>query len=445
LRDAGVYVTLDEFKSRMPIVRAGMLVETRETDFNRPVRSNFAVVGSTSGSRLRETPVAYNWDFLAEEATEEALLFEIHGLMETPFALWFPRLPAMAGIHNLLMQIKYCKIPRKWFSQIEQDSRDMTFLQRAAVPYVRILSRLAGMSVPRPEYADFNYVGPVVDWIVKEKREHGRSALKTYTSSAMRIAQYAADHGVDISGTLIFTGGEPLTRRRAEFMKALGIQPYARYVATEAGIIGASCTEIRAADDMHIYTDRIALIQRRHKIAQTDHEVATFLLTALSRNTPKVLFNTELGDFGDVEVRPCGCLFGSMGMNLHVSGVRSYDKLTGEGMTLLGSELGEVVATLIEECKGSPDDFQFWEDEDSSGFTKVIVAVSSRVSLPGEQIFADRILARLRLRNEGSRMTSQMWEQAATLEVIRAHPVMTKRFKLLPLMKKSGQPGEKRP
>ena len=71
-----------------------------------------------------------------------------------------------------------------------------------------------------------------------------------------------------------------------------------------------------------------------------NQDVSSFLFSTLSCSTGKILLNTELGDFGKMEVKSCDCLFGRVGMNVHVSEVRSFDKLTGEGMTLLGSELG---------------------------------------------------------------------------------------------------------
>src|SRR5262245_11143502 len=43
LRDAGVYITLDEFKGLRPIVRAGLTIETHQTDFDNAIASSGSI------------------------------------------------------------------------------------------------------------------------------------------------------------------------------------------------------------------------------------------------------------------------------------------------------------------------------------------------------------------------------------------------------------------
>jgi phenylacetate-coenzyme A ligase PaaK-like adenylate-forming protein len=185
--------------------------------------------------------------------------------------------------------------------------------------------------------------------------------VRTFTSSAVRIVQAAIEKGIDITGGIIFTGGEPLTEGRLRFINSAGLNAFPYYAATETGFIAASCGNRIYPDDMHVYTDRYAVIQRHRKTAIGEHSVNTYLLTSLSSNTGKVLLNTEIGDFGRLNIERCSCLLGNLGMDVHISEVRSYDKLTGEGMTLLGSELDKIVGEMIEKAGGSPDDYQFWE------------------------------------------------------------------------------------
>src|ERR1700676_5523941 len=89
LRDEGVYLTLDEFKGRAPVVRNGLRFETEETDFDKPRLSDGRLIGETSGSRGKRSRVSYDWDFIAEEARHETLLYAIHGVLDAPFALWY--------------------------------------------------------------------------------------------------------------------------------------------------------------------------------------------------------------------------------------------------------------------------------------------------------------------------------------------------------------------
>ena len=49
-------------------------------DFDAPTHSGARLSGTTSGSRSQGIRVFYTWDFLAEEAANEALMFAAHGL-----------------------------------------------------------------------------------------------------------------------------------------------------------------------------------------------------------------------------------------------------------------------------------------------------------------------------------------------------------------------------
>jgi len=126
-------------------------------------------------------------------------------------------------------------------------------------------------------------------------------------------------------------------------------------------------------------------------------------------------------------------------MNVHVSEVRSYDKLTGEGMTLLGSELDETVGEMIENAGGGPDDYQFWETQDSRGLNKLIIAISPDIRNLKEKDFIDAILKKLNSKDIGSNIASQIWRQADTLQVVRAYPKLTKGHKMLPIIKEPKQ------
>jgi hypothetical protein len=241
---------------------------------------------------------------------------------------------------------------------------------------------------------------------------------------------------MDLTGCVIFCGGEPLTNRRYRYLQSVGLRPFPRYVATETGLIAASCPQIEAADSMHLYTDRMALIQRERTVEQDT--VSAYLLTTLSSNTGKVLFNTELGDFGIMEERDCDCLYGKTGMNVHISKVRSFDKLTGEGMTILSSVLHEVVAEVVEHAGGGPDDYQISQKQDDCGIVKLTISISPVVPSFDEKHFANAILEKLKTRGPAANIASRFWQQAKTIQVVRAYPEISKGFKLLPFLNQQG-------
>ncbi len=436
LKEAGVYVSLQEFKSRVPICRNELTVEACESDFDNPRRQKTSIQARTSGSRSKGVHVAYNWDFLEEEASNELLFYDDQGLRNVPLAFWLPTLPCTSGIHNLLMNLRYHKIPDKWFSQLQAGDANVSRRDRAALDNLLLCCRMLGYPVPRPEFVGVDEAEKVLQWLEATSKAKGPCMVRTYASSAVRLIRTAMERGADVSGNVVFTGGEPLTAQRASFIQSAGVKCFTRYVATETGLIGASCKDGAYCDDMHIYLDRHAIIQRRHRTAIGDHAVDSYLLTSMLRTACKVMFNTELGDFGQMEVRPCSCVFGQLGMNVHVAQVRSYDKLTCEGMTLLGSELDSVVADVVQEAGGGPDDYQFWETQNEIGMPRLVIAVNPDLRALDEKTFVQTVFNRLRGKN--ITLTSQVWEQADTLNLIRAKPEFSRGCKLLPILKKQG-------
>ncbi|MBI3596911.1 MAG: hypothetical protein HY203_07145 [Nitrospirae bacterium] len=435
LRDNGVYITLEEFKSKVPISRKGLTIETRQTDFENPFLMGGALQGSTSGSRSKSSPVKRNWNFIAEEAANEMILYKIHGMARAPLALWLPALPRMAGTHNLLMNVKYRRPPERWFSHTKTNSLRIPLIDRLALEYILWCCRHFGIEVPRPEFTDIRSAVTVAEWMEKTRKNKGPCVVRTYTSSAVRLVQAAIDHGIDISGNVILTGGEPLTEARCRFIESAGVKVFSRYSAAETGSIGASCDNLNGPDDMHVYVDRLAIIQRHRKTAIGEAEVNSFLFTSLSAHLGRVLLNAELGDFGKITIKPCDCLFGELGMNVHVSEVLSHDKLTCEGMTLVGFELDEIVGKMIANIGGGPDDYQFWETQDGGGLSKLVVAISPAIHNLDENDFIENLFEKLQSKSLGGHLMSQIWRQADTLQVVRAYPELTQGYKFLKIIK----------
>ncbi|MBL0170677.1 MAG: hypothetical protein IPP90_08080 [Gemmatimonadaceae bacterium] len=415
LRDAGVYVALEEFKRLVPICRAGLTLEPAESDFDSPWTTGAAVEGVTSGSRSRPSRVMYSWPFIAEESAHELVLYAQHGVSDAPVALWYPAPPGVAGVHNLLMDLKRGRAPVKWFSQVDPARSAMSFGTRAALPAMRWGARLAGVTVPAPEFADLDHVDRVLDWM------HGRCVLRTFASSAVRLAERARERNRDLTGAVIFTGGEPLTDRRRAVIESTGARVHPRYVATEAGLIGAGCVSRSEADDMHVYTDRIALLRSHDDL----------LLTTLSEHTGKVLFNTNLGDTGELSTRECPCAFGQLGLTTHLSQVRSQSRLTVEGMSVMGSDLDAALADAVRRVGGPPDSFQYRRASPPHQLDGIVIAVSARVEIADEGAFVNAVYDGLRARGPGQRLAADLWQQARVLRLVREEPQMTAGAKLL--------------
>jgi len=107
--------------------------------------------------------------------------------------------------------------------------------------------------------------------------------------------------------------------------------------------IGSGCAAPTAPDDMHLAADLVALIARSRRVGDDGPLVNALLVTTLSTNAAKICLNVELGDYADMETRDCGCSLGQLGLRTHLSGVRGFDKLTGEGVTFLRAHLEPIL------------------------------------------------------------------------------------------------------
>jgi hypothetical protein len=163
-------------------------------------------------------------------------------------------------------------------------------------------------------------------------------------------------------------------------------------------------------------------------------QVPAFHVTSLLPSTPKILVNAESDDYGILDERTCGCPLGELGYTTHLREIRSFRKLTSEGVTLPGSDLLHILETVLPaRFGGSALDYQLIEQEDSAGFTSVTLAISPRVSVPDESAVIDAVLEAVQESGAGGRVAADMWRQSGNLRIARMEPVLTARGKLLPL------------
>jgi hypothetical protein len=142
----------------------------------------------------------------------------------------------------------------------------------------------------------------------------------------------------------------------------------------------------------------------------------------------------EVDDYGIVEERKCGCGLETLGYTTHLSDIHSYRKLTGEGVTLVGSEMIHILENVLPaRFGGSPLDYQLLEQEDARGLTRLYLTISPRVTLASEQDVIDCVMDALRSSSASADIARSVWQHAGTLQVRRAEPVWTARGKLMPL------------
>ena len=116
--------------------------------------------------------------------------------------------------------------------------------------------------VARPELCLADDAARVARWLAA-RREEGRPAvLDTQAGLAVRTCLAAEEHGLDISGTIIRTGGESLTAAKAGVAERVGVHAVTHYSMTELGRVAVACSEPRATDDMHFLLDKLAVLTR---------------------------------------------------------------------------------------------------------------------------------------------------------------------------------------
>jgi hypothetical protein len=161
LHDAGVRVTLDEFKGLRPIERPGLSLAVRAADFDNPAAGR-RYRARTGGSSGRPRRLLVKLDLLEHEAAYHALLYAAAGVADRPMALWHPAPPGAVGIKTALIQAKLGRPVARWFSQgPERGASRHALFTRATTA----ATALYGARIPAPEHTPTQAAGRVADWL----------------------------------------------------------------------------------------------------------------------------------------------------------------------------------------------------------------------------------------------------------------------------------------
>lgn len=427
---AGVRVSLDEFKGRRPIRRGSLEIPTATRLFDNPLGARHIQVQS-GGSRSTGTRVYVDLHQYANDAEYEALFWDAAALDGRPLALWRPAPPFSAGLSICMRHSRIGQTPRQWFAQSVPSLDRSGWRHRLVLELLLATSRWHGRPLPRPRHTPTDAADRVAQWLAATKREGNPPILNTPASGGVRVAIAARELGLDISGTLFVLGGEPLTEVRRRMISDAGCTAVAHYSMGEVGRIGKRCRDGSQADDVHLLQDKIAMVRRPHPMPDGTVVQANYY-TTLSSATAKLLINVESGDHTEVEQRACDCPFGRVGLTTHLHTIRSYEKLTSEGMNFLGSDLLRLIDEVLPgRFGGAPTDYQFVEREDERGLPKVDLRVSPKIALGDETEARDLVLAAL---NGGqARGYGDRWREAGTLTIVRGEPLATGAAKILAL------------
>ena len=430
LFDAGIYVRLDEFKGRRPIRRGSLNLSVSSQDFNNPL-SNRHLAVQTGGSRSSGTRYRVDLEHYADEAVHYHAFLDAFALYDRPYALWRPTPPWHAGIKGVFRCMLLGKTPDKWFTQNRMTWNRLNWRYTLLTKIAIHASRLVGHPLPVPEHVPLDQAYRIAAWLAAAKRDGREAFLNSNAASGMRVCMAALDRRLDISGSIFRASGEPLTAAKRRIFERLGCRVLPVYVMGECGLIGLACSHPSAIDDVHLLSSRVALIQRPQTVGE--QQILANVYTTLAASAPKLMINVVSDDYSVVEERNCGCPLESIGYRRHLHTIRSYEKLTSEGMNFLGSDLLKLVEQILpERFGGGPIDYQFLEEEEETGLPRVSLLVSPRV---GALIEADVVDTIVKFLNDipGGHNYGERWREADTLRVRRQEPIATGASKILSL------------
>jgi hypothetical protein len=429
LYDAGVHVTLDEFKGRQPIERPGVALPPDETNFENPLLTPH-LRSETGGSRSRARRVSVDLDRLEQETAYHSVFRTAFGLWERPYAVWRVIPPSASGLNNCLRQVKVGEPVAHWFNPYKAPRNLEALKFWFVTAYTVRAGRLAGARLPSPEYCSADEAARVARWLAERKREGRPGVIDTQAALGVRVCTAASDEGLDIAGSFFRFGGEPFTEGKARVIAEAGCRAVCHYTMTETGRIGVACAEPAEVDDVHILSDRLAVLQRGRDVDGAS--VGALYYTTLTASSSRLMINVESDDYGVLERRDCGCPFGELGLDLHLHTIRSYEKLTSEGNHFLGSDLIRLIEEVLPaRFGGSATDYQLVEEEDG-GLPKVNVVVSPRIGQVDEREVVSAVIDGLGSEPR-NRLMAEVWRQADTLRVARREPYATSKGKILSL------------
>ena len=432
LYDRGVYVSFDEFKGRVPIVRGGRTFSATAEDFDNPhLRRHYE--SESGGSTGVGTRIGVELDNIFEGSHSYVLALSAHGLLNAPCMLWTSVLPNGVGVVSILRSVLIDNIVRRWFAPVVAGDLRQPARFRFASEYIYATGRAMGLDLPRPEALPVEEAGTIARLSAEYVKRDGQCLVRAAISMSLRVALAARERGIDLTGVTFMGAGEPPSPAKVGGITASGARYVPTYTFSEGGRVGMGCANPIDGTDIHFFSHRLAVIQRPQPVPGTETIVNAFCYTSLVPTAPKLMLNMESDDFGILERRSCGCQLESAGLSHHIRQVRSARKLTGEGITLIGSDLSRIMEEVLpEKFGGSTLDFQLVEEEDGNGFTRMTLLISPDLALADDGEPVRVLLDALGKGDLRADIARSVLAAAGSIRIRREKPVPSSRGKLPP-------------
>jgi hypothetical protein len=426
---AGVYLTHEEFKGRRPIVRSGQHIPMNADSFTNPLVAPVFETAS-SGSGGKRTRTLSGMEVRLYRDAQHMLTRREFALVGRPEIVLAPLLPSNWGLLFCVRAGRERPAMERWFTYGGRFREAWHY--RAATHALVHLVRLAGAPMPSPEYLPPDDFAPVAEYLARRRAAGQPCVVHGLVSAVVRVAMTAKQAGLDISGTFFRAGGEALTDAKREAVESTGSEITPSYVVSEVGSVGVGCRQMKRGNSVHHFADSTAVIRQRVRAPLTDTDVDALLFTTLLPFSPRVLINADMGDCGVVEPANCDCTFAQIGFTTRLRDIWSYAKLTGHGMTLVGTDLVQILEhDLPARFGGGPGDWQLVERE-GLGQTEILLRVSPRAGVRSATEVREYMLKRMR-KFYGGALASRDWRHTQAMRVEIAEPLVGATGKVLPL------------
>lgn len=428
--EQGVYLTVEEFKGRRPVVRGSVRFEVSPAQLRSP-GVGAAAGNLSSGSRGGRTLAPFGLAHLRNRAAAYCVEFKARDGLAWVKGIW--DVPGSA-VANVLRFSGFGSPLAAWFALVPAETPGLDPRYRWAERALHWGGRLAGLPLPRPRPVAMDQPLPIVGWLAAVLRSGRVPHLYGYLSPVVRLCQVAQERGVDLTGVQFTLTGEPLTPARLGVIQRSGAHVMSRYGSAEAGSMAAGCAAPAYSDDHHVLAYGVALVDAGPLGPGNGLPPTALLVSSLRTAAPFTLINLSTGDQAELSQRRCGCPLERLGWTTHLHHLRSFEKLTAAGMTFLDADVVRVLEEVLPgRFGGGPTHYQLVERESAAGGAALELVVDPSVGPVDPELLAGAFLEAISSGPGVERAMREVWRTPGLLRVVRQPPHRTGSGKVLHL------------
>jgi hypothetical protein len=432
LAKEGVYLTSDEYKGKREVVRGRESFRITPRDFEcRAASAGFTM--QSSGTRNAPVSTFNSLDWRTQRIMGNAVAYAACDVFSSAYAVYQPIISGRVA--PVLGRAKIGIATDRWFApKMPINSWLEGQYHYLSTSLIVLLANWFGPGMARPEFLESGDVRPIVEWILKNRRDGKKCCIQTVPSNAVRIARTALELGVTLEGTTFLGGGEPLTQSKRALIERVKANVLVTYAFGGNINVGQGCGNPAFTDEVHVQESLVAVVEHPRPLDDSSPPIHPLLGTTLHPLAPRLLLNVENGDYATMVRRDCGCALERVGFTQHLHTIRSFEKFTSEGMNYFGSDLFELLENVIpSEFGGGPGDYQLVEEEDERGQTRLTLVVHPELGEINEAMLLLRLQQALAQGSRNQRFMSKIWQDAGTFRIRREVPHASDRGKILPL------------